>query len=402
MTNAYNPGPEYGPPGGYGPRIPPTPGASEFHHGNDYRAPLGTPIRAAADGKVHYTGAAQGYGRVVILRHTGADGATYFTVYGHMDQLPDFTLGQPIEAGQQIGKVGNSGTSSGPHLHFETVDGNTKFDNKINGTRTGVRGHVNRVDPNTFDFHGNKVFNGAGTPVTPPSSSNAQPSIAPPPNSPTGATQPRSQDNPPLRAPLPPNTTQSQPGAPQPGLQLTPGFPIPGAEGPTSLGGPNGPAPLVFPQPASNQGKRSDMPGSVSPTAALVTPTAFPLLAADLVLGKYFNALPYGIGAVPKPTELPPADINTLPFSLPGASDDDNTPAPRLGRRVVNLATPAPNTAPPLVPDAVAPASRPLGLVSGKPMPDWPVPPPIWNFSDKSSAGDDDALWQRWWAAVRN
>jgi len=302
MTNSYNPGPEYGSPGGYGPRNPPTAGASKFHYGNDYRAPLGTPIRAAADGKVYYTGAAQGYGRVVILKHTGADGATYFTVYGHMDELPDFTLGQKVEAGQEIGKVGNSGASSGPHLHFETVDGDTAFNREINGASTGVLGHLNRVNPNTFDFHGNTVYNGAGTPVTPPSPSNKQPSTALPSNSPPDATQPRTGGNPPVRAPLSPIPPQSPPGVPRSQPQLSPGLPIPDAEGPTSLGGPNGPAPLVLPRLVPNQGKRSDIPGVVTPDAtqetAQKTPAdwAFPSGGPGGLGGvlKYFNSAPPG------------------------------------------------------------------------------------------------------------
>jgi hypothetical protein len=100
---------------------------------------------------------------------------TYFTVYGHMNQLPNLTLGQPVKAGQEIGKVGNNGISTGPHLHFETVDGDTGFNHQIDGTRTGVRGAVNRVNPSTFDFHGDAVFHGAGTSSAPASSMNTLP-----------------------------------------------------------------------------------------------------------------------------------------------------------------------------------------------------------------------------------
>jgi hypothetical protein len=396
MTSSYIPGPQYGPSSGYGPRNPPKAGASEFHHGIDFGAPLGTPILAAADGKVYYTGDASGYGRVVILKHTGADGATYFTVYGHMNELPDLTLGQPVKAGQEIGKVGNNGTSSGPHLHFETVDGDTAFNYAIHGTSTGVKGDVNRVNPNTFDFHGNTVFNGAGPLADLPSSPKTQPSTALPPNSP--------------------------PGVPGPRLQLSPGMPIPGAEGPTSFGGPNGPTPLVPPPSVPNQGKRSDIPGDAPPDAPQATAQAVPaswafphagLGGLDGVL-KYFNSAPPGTTQ-----NLPFGNPSAPGFSSPGIANDEIVPERRLASRVINLSAPASPGAPPLspdlpdtvnnagnwtaasaaptpgTPDAQSASQSPLGIFSGKPMPDWPVLPPIFQPKDQSSP-DDNELFQRW------
>jgi hypothetical protein len=176
----------------------------------------------------------------------------------------------------------------------------------------------------------------------------------------------------------------------------------------------------VLPQLAPNQGKRSDIPDNVTPTSAQVTPTAFPLLAADSVLGKYFDARPSVAGAGPTPAELRPADINTLPFSLPGIANESSTPGPRLVSRVVNLAAPSPNNVPLLAPSQPNPlaatyasgtpdqggspplatnrgvsSSRPLGIFSGQPMPDWPVPPPIFQPRDQPSP-EDNELFQRW------
>lgn len=176
--------------------------------------------------------------------------------------------------------------------------------------------------------------------------------------------------------------------------QSSPSLPVPGAKGPTSLGGPEGPATLVLPQLAPNRGKRSDIPGDVAPITAQATPTAWPLLAADPVLGKYVDAWPNAVGANSPLAPLPPADPNALPFPVPGIIDGDNVPERRLVGRVVNLSTPS-TGAPPLAPDAQAAPQPLLGVYSGKPMPDWPVQPPIFQTKDQPSP-EDNELSQRW------
>ncbi|MGK5084072.1 M23 family metallopeptidase [Bdellovibrionota bacterium FG-1] len=88
---------------------------SEFHEGIDLRAPSGTPVYAAQDGTVIYAGSKiRGYGRLVVLRHQ----QEVSTVYAHNSRLL-VKAGQFIHVGQQIAVSGNSGHSSGPHLHFE-------------------------------------------------------------------------------------------------------------------------------------------------------------------------------------------------------------------------------------------------------------------------------------------
>lgn len=84
------------------------------HDGIDIGAPVGAPVRAAADGEVAYSAALPGYGNVVILRHA----AGYATVYAHNDQN-DVREGQRVKQGQLIAKVGRSGRTTGPNLHFE-------------------------------------------------------------------------------------------------------------------------------------------------------------------------------------------------------------------------------------------------------------------------------------------
>lgn len=89
-------------------------GSSEFHAGQDIAAPWGTPVVAAASGTVSFAGTQNGYGQVVILDH----GNGISTRYGHLSRI-EAQIGQILERGQQLGRVGSTGRSTGPHLHYE-------------------------------------------------------------------------------------------------------------------------------------------------------------------------------------------------------------------------------------------------------------------------------------------
>jgi murein DD-endopeptidase MepM/ murein hydrolase activator NlpD len=85
------------------------------HMGIDISSPLGTAIKAANSGKVLYSGnTVKGYGNLIILRHSNE----FVTVYAH-NQVNLVEEGAWVERGQVIGKVGQTGRASGPHLHFE-------------------------------------------------------------------------------------------------------------------------------------------------------------------------------------------------------------------------------------------------------------------------------------------
>ncbi|WP_163508614.1 peptidoglycan DD-metalloendopeptidase family protein [Fodinicola acaciae] len=103
----------------FGPRTNPVTGAQEGHRGQDFAAPVGTPIYAAAPGTVVAAGPASGFGDWIVIDHNIA-GKKISTVYGHM--YADGVLvhvGDAVTAGQHIANVGSNGQATGPHLHFE-------------------------------------------------------------------------------------------------------------------------------------------------------------------------------------------------------------------------------------------------------------------------------------------
>lgn len=101
---------------GYGTRFHPILGYARFHKGLDLAAAWGTPIVAAADGRVVSAGWHGGYGQQIQIAH--ADGME--TTYGHMSRMAA-RAGEIVRKGQVIGYVGSTGLSTGPHLHFEVM-----------------------------------------------------------------------------------------------------------------------------------------------------------------------------------------------------------------------------------------------------------------------------------------
>ncbi len=98
----------------FGWRVHPITGDRRFHAGTDLGAAMGTPILAAATGQVEVADWVGGYGLTVILNHTSAQQ----TLYGHMSEI-FVQPGQLVQQGTVIGRVGSTGNSTGPHLHFE-------------------------------------------------------------------------------------------------------------------------------------------------------------------------------------------------------------------------------------------------------------------------------------------
>ncbi|AFS69668.1 murein hydrolase activator EnvC family protein [Exiguobacterium antarcticum] len=107
-----------------------------FHNGIDFGAPVGTPIVAAATGTVITASSGGPYGNHVMIAHQ-LDGKTYTTVYAHMSSL-NARAGQRVSQGEQIGALGSTGNSTGPHLHFEI---------HVGGYSYSASGPANTVNP---------------------------------------------------------------------------------------------------------------------------------------------------------------------------------------------------------------------------------------------------------------
>jgi murein DD-endopeptidase MepM/ murein hydrolase activator NlpD len=104
---------------GFGMRIDPFLRSPAMHTGLDMKGETGDPVRATANGTVTVAGWQGGYGKMVEIDH----GNGFSTRYGHLSSI-DVDVGRAVKTGQVIGKVGSTGRSTGPHLHYETrVDG---------------------------------------------------------------------------------------------------------------------------------------------------------------------------------------------------------------------------------------------------------------------------------------
>lgn len=99
---------------GFGYRRDPFNGRGAMHAGIDFKGATGSPIFAAADGRVTFAGRKAGYGNAIEITH----GNGMLTRYAHLSRI-DVKVGQPIAAGATIGGLGSTGRSTGPHLHFE-------------------------------------------------------------------------------------------------------------------------------------------------------------------------------------------------------------------------------------------------------------------------------------------
>lgn len=112
---------------GYGPRLHPIHGYTRFHRGLDFAAPKGTPVIAAADGVVVRSSWYGDYGHYIEIQHAGG----YSTVYAHLSGYAHHIHpGVRVAQGRTIGYVGTTGSSTGPHLHFELKKGGIQINPK--------------------------------------------------------------------------------------------------------------------------------------------------------------------------------------------------------------------------------------------------------------------------------
>ena len=98
----------------------------QFHKGVDIAAPMGTDVYCSAQGKVIFAGQKSGYGNCVIIEH----GNGLATLYGHLSKIL-VDANQQVKIGDVIAKVGSTGRSTGPHLHYEVRKNNTPINPKL-------------------------------------------------------------------------------------------------------------------------------------------------------------------------------------------------------------------------------------------------------------------------------
>lgn len=124
------------------------------HKGVDYAAPMGTPVKAAASGKIVFSGWQGGYGNVVIIEHE----KQHSTVYGHLSKFgANAKVGARVNQGTVIGYVGKTGLATGPHLHYEIrIAG--KFVDPVKVTSLGTTNEVPKKDVKTFKHKAQGYF----------------------------------------------------------------------------------------------------------------------------------------------------------------------------------------------------------------------------------------------------
>ena len=128
------------------------------HTGTDIAMPIGSPVEAAMDGKVVSTNAGADYGTSIVLDH----GNGYQTVYGHLSERL-VNLGDSVSKGQKIAKSGDSGNSTGPHLHYEVRFGQN---NPVDPSSLNTAFTANTMSPIIIEKMGNKLSGYMGANAT--------------------------------------------------------------------------------------------------------------------------------------------------------------------------------------------------------------------------------------------
>ncbi|MFI1921165.1 M23 family metallopeptidase [Streptomyces sp. NPDC020377] len=104
----------------YGSRQHPLTGVTKLHTGVDFGAPQGAQVSAARAGTVVFAAMTTAYGNRIVVDHGTIEGKRLQTTYSHLSAI-DVTVGQAVQTGTPLGRVGSTGLSTGPHLHFEVI-----------------------------------------------------------------------------------------------------------------------------------------------------------------------------------------------------------------------------------------------------------------------------------------
>ena len=137
---------------GFGMRLHPVLGYTKMHKGVDFGVPYGTPIMAAGDGTVEMAGFNGSYGNYIRIRH----GNGFATAYAHMSRIAQgIYIGKHVTQAQVIGYVGATGRATGPHLHYEVLNGNTQVNPNSLKIPTGIK--LSGKDMEHFRDHKQRV-----------------------------------------------------------------------------------------------------------------------------------------------------------------------------------------------------------------------------------------------------
>ena len=127
----------------FGPRMHPILKVAKLHKGTDWAAPVGTPVMAAFEGTILFAGDGGTYGNLVKITHPGG----LETRYAHLNAFqPGLKAGQAVKAGDQIGFIGTTGQSTGPHLHFELYEAGVAVDPLVSGGAVVASGGGSAVE----------------------------------------------------------------------------------------------------------------------------------------------------------------------------------------------------------------------------------------------------------------
>jgi len=226
-------------------------GDGRNHEGIDIAAPVGTAVRAAACGTVSLAGSQSGYGNIICIQH----GSSFSTCYAHLSQM-SVKLGTYVKVGQVIGRVGMTGRTTGPHLHFETrVSGRAQDPAPYLGGAKVIPGKAQASKTST-----------AAAPKTTASVAAA----APAPQAPA----PPAQQQAPAPAPDPAPAAAPAPApAPEPEPAPAAAAPAPAAAAAPEPA-PTAAAPAPEPAPAAAPSAPQQAPPAASPPAAGAAPAA--------------------------------------------------------------------------------------------------------------------------------
>ncbi|WP_296140012.1 M23 family metallopeptidase [uncultured Tessaracoccus sp.] len=231
----------------FGMRFHPVLHVRKLHTGLDFAAPCGTPVGAAADGTVSFVGWAGGNGFMVGIRHGRINGYDVVTNYAHLSSAA-VRVGDRVTRHQGIGRVGNTGFSTGCHLHFEV---------KADGEYTDPASWLAGGDAVVFAKDMPDHAAGAGPSPSPSPSPSRSPSPSPS-SSPSPSPSPTSAR--PTRTPSP--SPSPRPASPGPGRSPSPS-PSPSAA----------PSPSVSPSPSPSPSASGSPSPSPSPSASPTGPT---------------------------------------------------------------------------------------------------------------------------------